>query len=254
MLNTVRFRNIFFVLLGALLIIGIATFLSGAVSAQDEKPDNAVGYYTQDGKVVWIIPGKGIDVTQHSAMGPCLIEKLYPMTPEAEAAIVHTALPCPIIIDGTTYEGKQITLFDGKRLRYTSGKDGKLYGFTTPEKMEQFIKKEYGITFPDKLVPLQKEQGRVSIEKASATAFWKDAWYTGQAMALAPGNGIPYLYQIGFDNCISSVQTNTTGSLSYLFDSTNYGGEYYGMPSGSSYPWLALQGWDDRASSVWINQ
>lgn len=238
MLNTVRFRNIFFVLLGALLIIGIATFLSGAVSAQDEKPNNAVGYYTKDGKVVWIIPGEGIDVTKLEEMTPSALEKLYPMTSEAEAAIVHPQPKSQVIIDGINYEGKQINLFNGKRLRYIEGKDRKLYSFTTPEKLEQFQREQYGMS---KLM-------------TTDSVFYKDSWYTGSAFSLAPGYGIPYLYQIGFDNCISSAKATTTGSWSYIFDDVSYSGDYFAMANGSSYPWLLFQGWDDKVSSVWINQ
>ena len=232
------FRNTVFVLSSAILILVIAVFCTNAALAQDAKPDNAVGYYTKDGKVTWIIPGKGIDVTQHAGMTPSVLEKLYPMTPESEAAIVHPVPASQIIIDGTHFEGKQIALFNGKRLRFIEGKDGTLYAFTTPEKLEQFQKEQYG----------------VSKQMPTSSVFYKDAWYTGQVLGLSPGYGLPYLYQIWFDNCISSVEATTTGSWTYLFDYTNYGGDYFGMARGSNYPWLALQGWEDRAESVWVYQ
>lgn len=232
------FRSILVALFGALLIIGMTASLTSTVSAQDEKPDNAVGYYIQDGKVVWIIPGGGIEVTKLDGLTPSTLEKLYPMTPQAEAAIVHPIPASPIIIDGTRFEGEQIALFNGKRLRFIEGKDGRLYAFTTSEKLEQF----------------QKEQISISKQVTTDSVFYKDTVYTGQAFSLAPGYGIPYLYQIGFDNCISSTKATTTGSWSYIFDDISYRGDYFAMASGSSYPWLLFQGWDNRASSVWINQ
>lgn len=56
------------------------------------------------------------------------------------------------------------------------------------------------------------------------------------------------------DDAISSAKINTSTQWAYLFDYANYGGDYFGMSPGSTYPWLANQGWNDRASSVWINQ
>lgn len=221
------------------LVLIVSMLCISQVSAQDAKPANAVGYYTENGKVIWIIPGQGIEVTQLAGATPSMIEKLYPMTPQAEATIIHQIPSSPVIIDGTLYQAKQISLFNGKRLRFITGKDGSLYAFTTSEKLEQFQTKQYGVASPQTI---------------TNSVFYKDWYYTGQALGLTPGNGLPDLSQIGFDNCISSAVATTTGTWSYIYDYANYGGDYFGMAKGSSYPSLTIQGWNDRASSIWVYQ
>jgi hypothetical protein len=237
---TTRGKNrgiLFFAVISLVLIMSVLCI--SHVSAQDVKPDNAVGYYTENGKVTWIIPGQGIDVTQLAGATPSMIEKLYPMTPQAEAAIVHQVPTSSVIIDGTLYQAKQISQFNGKRLRFIAGKDGTLNAFTTPEKLEQFQTEQYGVVSP---------------QTTTNSVFYKDWYYTGQALGLTPGNGLPNLNQIGFDNYISSAVATTTGTWSYIYDYANYGGDYFGMAKGSSYPSLTIQGWNDRASSIWVYQ
>ena len=72
------------------------------------------------------------------------LEALYPMSPEAEAAIVHDIPACPVIIDGVSYEPEDVTLFNGQRLRFSVGKDKNLYAFTTVEGLEEFLQDQFG--------------------------------------------------------------------------------------------------------------
>ena len=138
--------------LSILLILTLIMILPySSVSADNPKPDNAVGEYTaENGAIVYIYPGiEGLRALPFDG-GPVLMDKLFPMTSEAEAAIVYEARPRPTIIDGKTYEGNQISQFNGKRLWFVDGKDGNEYAFTTAVQVEQFLKEEYGLTYPIK--------------------------------------------------------------------------------------------------------
>lgn len=225
---------------GILILLFMLLFTT-TVMAQDAKPENAVGFYIQDGQLKWIVPGQGINVDKLAGLTPADIEKLHPMDPKQEAAIMHPVPNCPVIVDGIRYAPDQIFLFNGKRLRFVTGKDNNLYAFTTVQEFERFQKEEFAA---------ESEQ----ILRDVYSYFYKDAEYTGVNFGLVPGTGLPELNQIGMDNAISSTKINTSTQWAYLFDYANYGGDWYGMPPGSTYPWLVNQGWNDRASSVWINE
>jgi len=228
------------ILSGVLLLFFMPLF-STTVMAQDPKPDNAVGFYMQDGQLKWIVAGQDIKVDKLTNLTPADIEKLYPMTPQQQAAIIHRLPTGPVIVDGVHYPADQLSLFNGKRLRFILGKDNNLYAFTTVQQFEQFQQDNFG-----------------DIAGQSVTViysyFYEDPEYTGVNFGLTPGYGLPELSAIGMDKAISSARINTSTQWAYLFDYTYYGGDYYGMPPSSTYPWLINQGWNDRASSVWINQ
>lgn len=69
---------------------------------------------------------------------------LHPMSPEEEAAIVHGIPAYPVIIDGVSYEPEGVALFNGQRLHFVTGKDGKLYAFTAVEGLEKCIQEQFG--------------------------------------------------------------------------------------------------------------
>ncbi len=225
---------------GSLLLLFMLLF-STTVMAQDAKPDNAVGFYIQDDQLKWIVPGQGIKVNKLAGLTPADIETLYPMTIQQQAAIIHRIPACPVIVDGVHYTSDQLSLFNGKRLRFIIGKDNSLYAFTTVQQFEQFQQENFG-----------ESTGQLAAVVYSY--FYKDAEYTGVNFGLTPGYGLPELGAIGMDKAISSARINTSTQWAYLFDYTYYGGDYFGMPPGSTFPWLINQGWNDRASSVWINQ
>jgi len=174
-----------------------------------------------------------------SALTPSEIEKLYPMTPAEEAAIVHTIPSCPLIIDGILYEAKQISLFDGQRLHFALGYGDTLTAFTTVEGLEKF----------------QSEQSRLVAEtvlRSIDSVFYIDWWYSGSSFALPAGS--PPYPDLGamFDNCISSVESSTGTSWTHLYDYTYYGGDSLSIAGGRGLPVLALYGWNDKTSSVWV--
>jgi hypothetical protein len=164
------------------------------------------------------------------------IEKLFPMTPEAEAAIVHQAPLCPVIIDGVRYEGYQISLFNGKRLRFIDGNDGALYAFTTLEGFERF---QAQIDF----IKLRQD--------VEISTFYLGTFYSGSSMGIPTGD-LRWSLDSTFDNAISSLKVSVDASWAYLFDYPGLTGDWYGFPQGSSYPMLQNQGWDNRASSIWV--
>jgi hypothetical protein len=221
----------------ALLVMLLA--LHGSVSAQSStRPPDAVGFYTKDGVTHWIVPGGNVRVDVLGKLSPGEMETRYPMSADEEKAIVHEVPPCPVVIDGVTYKPEDISLFDGTRLRFVTGSDGTLYAFTTAEGLEKFLQESSADTKSALLDTL--------------STFYKDIWYSGEQCAAAPGCGFPYLSDIAFDDAISSVQVNSAAFLAYLYDYANYRGDYFVMLSGSNHYMLSLEGWNDRASSVYI--
>jgi hypothetical protein len=170
-------------------------------------------------------------------MKPSEIVELYPMSAEEEAAIVHVIPECPVTVDGILYKAEDISLFDGKRLHFTTDKAGNLYAFTDVLSMEEFLEKEYDYKFE-------------SNTKLNGDSYvFMDWLFTGRSHTLPPGIEIQELAGIGWDNCISSAQISEAASVT-LWDYTNFGGDSFTMPPGSEYQVLALYGFNDRASSI----
>ena len=124
--------------LSGLLITPVsAQDVSPTSATQDIRPDNAVGYYIKDGQTYWLYE-EDVD-TFPEGTTPGQIEAMYPMSPEAEKAIVHEIPECPVvIIDGIKYDSKDISLFNGVRLRFTTDDNGNLYAFTTAQGWSNF--------------------------------------------------------------------------------------------------------------------
>jgi hypothetical protein len=223
-----------------IIVLLIMTLNSTGVAADSPQPAGAVGFYVKDGKTTWLIPGKGIPITYTPGLTLADIEKLYSSTAKAESSIVHSIPSCPVIIDGTIYAAEKITQFNGKRLRFVTGPDNNLYAFTTLRGFEQFQLAQFGQT--------------MMLRLDSSSYFYQNANFGGSNVWLIPGAGITDLNYVSLDNAISSTIINTSSQWAYLFDSVNYVGDWYGMPPGSSYSNLIYQGWNDRASSIWINQ
>jgi hypothetical protein len=172
-------------------------------------------------------------------MKPSEIVELYPMSAEKEAAIVHVIPECPVTIDGVLYKAEDISLFDGKRLHFTTDKPGNLYAFTSVLEMEAFLGKEYGNVFE---LPADKNSREVSY-------LYSDWLFNGIRLECAPGQQHEDLAVYDLDNCISSAKVSNAASV-VLWDYANFGGDSFTMPPGSNYAVLALQGWNDRASSI----
>lgn len=177
------------------------------------------------------------------------LERLYPMSAEAEAAIVHEIPPVPVIIDGIKYEPKEAALFNGQRLRFTPGMDGQLYAFTTVEGLETFLREQreqsgrnYGGYVPS------------SVLTVGSTLF-QYYWFSGASVDLVVNQGDDDLGNL--NNQISSLE-NWGEPLEYettLFDYTDYGGDYatFPLPGGTEFYWyweLSSYGWNDRAESA----
>jgi len=226
------------ILLTVICLALVGLFSAGTPNGvETAKPKDAVGGYTKNGQTFWIVPGGDINVTIAGKLTPAQLEALYPMSAADEAKIVHAIPPCPVIIDGVKYKPEDISLFNGKRLRFIAGKDGSLYAFTTPEGLEQF----------------QVENRPSSAVPNNYSNFYRDAFYSGESFGLLPGCGCPTLSQMGFDKSVSSAKATTAAAWSYLYDLTNYQGDSFAMPGGSNYSMLIFQGWNDRASSVYVS-
>lgn len=217
-------------------LIGGASLAAAQGEFQSETSSNVAGYYTKDGKTSTIMTEGDIRVTRLVDLSPSEIEALYPMSSEEEAKIIHIVPSSPIIIDGTQYKPEEIHLFDGIRLRFVAGKDGNLYAFTTAKRLEAF----------------QSEYQSESLISSSGSIYYMDMWYTGNNFELLPGYGFPYLSDLGFDNAVSSVKATPSASWTYIYDYTNFQGDYFAMAGGTNYGMLFFQGWNDRASSAYV--
>jgi hypothetical protein len=71
------------------------------------------------------------------------ITAMHPMSPEDEAAIVHTVPQVPVIINGIKYDPEDVVLFNGQRLHFTVGKDKQLYAFSDVKELEEFLYSQY---------------------------------------------------------------------------------------------------------------
>ena len=234
-------------LLGICLIMTLGLLGGSAIAlAQDRDSESTtdMAYVVKDGKIQWLLPDEEMkEMTEEE------YNKKYQMSAEDEAAIVHDIPPCPVIIDGIQYEPEQIHLFDGQRLGFTVGNDGKLYAFTTEEGIEKF----------------RQQQSTSSIEKIESSGematldiysyFYEDWYYGGDFLAVPPGYPQGYIPNlgvpaIGMDNMISSFIASSAASKIRLYDYTNYGGDYFERSGGTSIAWLYLYGWNDKASSL----
>ncbi|ADJ25799.1 hypothetical protein Dehly_0485 [Dehalogenimonas lykanthroporepellens BL-DC-9] len=162
---------------------------------------------------------------------------LFPMPADLEKAIVHDIPKTPVIIDGVLYQPEQISSFDGQRLHFTSGKDGKEYAFTTSESLEKFLVSEFGTGW--------KGPGEgYGILAEGNNVFFKDWYFGGGYVSYWSGTSVPNLGS--FTNSISSMRL--TNSVT-LCDLVNYGGDtrmyVYGV-----YTSLFFDGWNDKASSL----
>jgi hypothetical protein len=231
-----RLRKLLVPLAAMLVLSGLLA--SPVAAAPNTLPQSAVGYYTRDGQTFLLYPGEDVDVMPPGTTLSQL-EAMHPMSAAAEKAIVHQIPPCPVVVDGVRCAAQDISKFNGIRLGFIMGSDGTLYAFTTAEGLEQF-----------------QQESAAQVEPLQATpdsVFYKDWLFGGDRIGITPGIGLPDLSQIAFDKCISSVQVSTLASQAALFEETNYGGDYFVMQSGSNHSILALEGWNDRASSVIVS-
>lgn len=222
------------------LVLLVGLFSSMGVMAQGDRPEDAVGYYTKDGQVHWLVAGaeiEGIKVVTEAEF-----QEKFKMSPEAEAAIVHQVPPCPVVIDGTRYEPAQIHLFDGQRLGFTVGNDGVLYAFTTEEGMERFQEEQR---------KLRSGQGTSESDSSildTLSHFYEHWFYGGASVACSPGVGFATLGPL--DDKISSFRANSAASKVRLFEHAWFQGNCFERPGGTNISWLWWFGWNDRASSV----
>jgi hypothetical protein len=162
------------------------------------------------------------------------VERLFPMTPEAEAAIVQPTPLIPVTIDGVLYEPEGVHLFDGQRLYFYVGQDKALYAFTTAKGAMAFQEAQ------------QAYQRQPDSILGGTSYFYEDWWYGGQSMYVGPGGVAGYLGAL--DNAISSMKTRV--AWTHLYDEPNFGGS--SMAFGPDDWWTIYGvGWNDKASSIW---
>ncbi len=185
--------------------------------------------------------GVGVANTQYSK--PSEIVSMFPMSKDAEAEIVHVVPMCPVIIDGIQYTAEEIAIYNGQRLHFTVDKAGSLFAFTDAKAMEAFIENEYGPVFE---LAADDELLLARIIESELFEHW---FYSGAVKGVLPWEHMPQLYLIGWDNRISSARITQAAPVT-LWDYVWYGGDSFTMNPGSTHSILALEGWNDRASSI----
>jgi hypothetical protein len=239
------------------LVLGSGTFAKGQTLTSLEQLNELAAKAEKDGiQRAWACDGKGNihEVTEESGQVEFmdrntnraeLIAK-HAMSPEAEAKIVQTVPPCPVIIDGVLYQPEQIHLFDGQQLGFTVGNDGKLYAFTTDEALDKFVQEQRS--------QLQTRYTPVPQVLPTYGLFCANAGYIGSLVYGPTGTQIKDLSNIGwnFNDMISSEVIGSSVPDADLYEDTNYQGNYFRQ----SGPWhsenLSAYGWNDRASSLII--
>jgi len=184
-----------------------------------------------------------VNTAKGQTLRPSEIIALYPMSFEDEAAIVHETPMCPVIIDGVTYKGNEISIFNGKRLHFTMDKGGNLYAFTDVLEMEKYLESEYGPIFDSTI-----DSGMLLTLDDDSELF-SDWWYGGNVLWFPSGYQFPQLTQIGWNDCISSAKISEEGPVT-LWEHEWYGGDSLTMSPGSNHSMLSLEGWNDKASSI----
>ena len=171
------------------------------------------------------------------------IENLYPMSTEAEAAIVHSSPGVPFIANGIRYEPEKVSLFDGQRLRFVFDAKGVLHAFTSAKGLEQFVSAEFG-------QPEQMDIPDMGLLSSLYGRFWEHMGYTGRARFVAGGIGLGSLGSL--NNQISSAKVDAGLTAGVLFDDVYYQGDYFVIPGGTKY--YLLVAFNDRASSLAVFQ
>jgi hypothetical protein len=166
---------------------------------------------------------------------PSILEKLFPMTTEAEASIVHKVPPARVIVNGSVYKPENICLFDGHRLHFSMDRDGQLYAFTTAKGLEEFVRDQ--MTEPCK---------SIGIDSWGATVF-DGIFYGSPSLDFDVWEG---KYTLGdLNEKVSSVIKDSTPVALTLYDGIYWSGDSYTFLYNQEYPMLWLYGWNDKASS-----
>jgi hypothetical protein len=138
------------------------------------------------------------------------------------------------------YKAEDVTLFNGKRLHFITGKDGQLYAFTTADGVEEFYQKNFA-----------KPSSVINKSVQLQSMFYLNMWFSGESLGADPGQ--PYaVLPPPFDNAISSVIASAAAPRTILYDLPYFQGDTYITRGGCSYSMLLFQGWNDRASSVYV--
>lgn len=229
------------VAIGTILAITVGFFISGESLAGGNIQVNGSA---EKGQTVWENEQITLDGTlvNFGGMTEQEILEQIKMSPEDEAKIVHEVPPCPVIIDGVKYEPEQIHLFDGQQLGFITGKDGRLYAFTTEEGIHQFMK--------DQNYPTTSVNETSSVATTDTMShFYVDALYAGGKLDLVYYASFSYLSS-AWDNVISSMQISGSCIYCRLYDYPSFQGDYHQASAGAGQPWLTWFGWNDRASSI----
>ncbi|MDD5122174.1 MAG: hypothetical protein PHX97_02195 [Dehalococcoidales bacterium] len=160
---------------------------------------------------------------------------MYPMSPEDEAAIVHTIPQVPVIIDGIKYKPEDVTLFNGQRLHFTVGENKELYAFSDIKELEEFLQSQYG-------------SGNSALE-ADAAVLYEHITYLGSTLGMPPHELLVNFVDLDFNDKASSwvVAGNI---MATIWEHIEFGGNSLSLGNGM-YPFLALYGFNDKASSAY---
>lgn len=166
-------------------------------------------------------------------------EALYPMSAEAEAAIVHVVPQVPVTINGVLYNPEDIKLFNGQRLHFTLDNEGNLYAFTSAKDLEKFINNEFG---QSELINNNNGATR------AAVALWEHITYLGDSISLSANEARASFGD--FNDKASSFVVGQGLDSGVIWEHENFEEDSFTRPGGTAIPFLGLYGWNDIASSA----
>ena len=185
---------------------------------------------------------EAISVNDFQILAPSEIVALYPMPEKLEAEIIHVEPECRVNVDDIWYQPADIALFNGQRLHFTHDKSGDLYAFIDIYAMELFIEQEYGFSFHNAAEDFSE------LVLSDNSILYEDWLFGGKTFTAIPYGVYPDLTPLGWGNCISSARIGSAPLT--LWEYIYYQGDSFTMMPFSDHTMLALEGWNDRASSI----
>jgi hypothetical protein len=237
-----------------ILSLTITPFIAVTVARAQTVGGEPAGYVSENGITRSLTSNEATFDT--ARMTPAQMEVVAPHN----ASVVHPVPKLPIVVDGVRYAPEDISHFNGVVLRYVlddrDKSEGVMYAFTTVKGLTTYLKDQWGWQPASAVTAGAADTAVQPANDSYWTVFYDDAYYAGSTLLTAPGAVIPDLGAISpaWNDRISSVQVSTGAAWATLYADINYGGDQLWMQRGTQWPWLASNGWDNRASSikVWL--
>jgi len=213
----------------------VGLFSAGTPKGVEPQSRRMQSALHEERSTIWIVPGGDIDVTVAGKLTPAQLE-LYTRCPPRMKRNCARDPTVPVIIDGVKYKPEDISLFNGKRLRFIAGKDGTLYAFYNAGRFGAISNRK-----------------QINVVHSERSLLFLSGYVVfGESFGIAPGNGYPYLSQMGMDKAISSTEATTARRLELSVRINTF--QVTVRDAGRiNYSMLIVQGWNDRAIILYVS-